>query len=285
MKIAVEYIWQNEESFLFNLTKTLFVDFKDRDDTTVNIRNELLNINVYSNLFINDLELKPVSVRLDPFRKSTNVLVLCNIISKEPTSRMLLENKITDMKTDEPIFACKFMFFLCSDKHTERPGQSKINSVPFSVNDSINRAVPEQAYHLGLESGLSLSGFSSTKLKQQWCITIGQYTNIQIADDIVFLKYILQRLSQTHDMTLQYCYPKNESASNPSVCEFNYNIGKMRSDTIDCTELSNNIVDGIDADRVSVGLKKNEDNTLFIYDKCGLSYENPYSTLLKFLNR
>jgi glutamine synthetase len=289
MKIAAEYIWLNETGDVCSLTKTLFIEPKDKDDNKMNIVNELLNINIYEDLSLQNSILKPVSVRLDPFRKGTNVLVVCDDKHNESdkdTIRETLQKKLLDMKEDEPKFTCNFNFAMIDTKiDTRLHGMAPLDRPPplgelcdhkkYLVHTSISRKFPEQAYHLGLEGGLSLIGFNSGNTVNEWSVTIGEHINIQLVDDIIFFKFILIRISEMNQCRLSF-----GDTSNKIKCEFRYNIGKMRNENIDCTKIAVDII----KDR-SLVYKHTLDNKLVFYDNDGLSCDNPYSTLFEFLNK
>ena len=286
MKIAAEYIWLDSNDSICSFTKTLFIDMKDKDDKKINIVNELLNINVYSELYLyqENITLVPVSVRLDPFRKSTNVLVLSEIKSDDKSDRSLLETKLKELKSEDIAMMADFQFMLCPKDFYNSEESEFINR--WRLDQTSERKVAEQAYHLGLESGLSLVGFSSTNIKYQWSITIGQHINVQLADEIIFLKYILQRLIfMFPSYTLEFVVSDTSNHGISTVCSrynFSFNYGNMRNTKIDCSEIGKNILNK-KINKEACVLQKNYENMYMIYDIQGCSKNSPYQELLKFL--
>ena len=286
MKIAAEYIWLNKNDSICFFTKTLFIDLKDKDDKKVNIVNELLNINIYSELYLHqeDITLVPVSVRLDPFRKSTNVLVISEIKQSVKSTRSILEDKINEIKSDEPVIISDFQFFICPKEFYNGEESEYIDR--WNLSKTSERKLAEQAYHLGLESGLSLIAFSSTNVKYQWSITIGQHINVQIADEIIFLKYILQRLLFMYpNFQIEYEISDNTKRGIDSIlCKYNfsYNYGNMRNTKIDCSKIIENVFNQ-KSNKDTCSINKNYEGIYMIYDLQGISKNNPYQELLKFV--
>lgn len=285
MKIAAEYIWYNGLS-PFSISKTLFIDIKEEDEKKINILQELMNIDIYKPIVLSDnqqsINLKPVSVRLDPFRKSTNVLVLCETddISLRSKSKDLLKNK----KSEEPLFEYDFYFYLNKNKSTEEDFKP-IKS--YSVKSSEYRKIPEQAYHLALECGVCINTFSGTDLKTKWRFKIGQHVNERLIDDIYFIIYILNRLAVLNDMCLQFNIPDGwreiNTLSNNS--ELLMNVGKLRTKDLDTTDIAESLKKSLKLNNLSI--KKNDENITNIVLSCENMYNksdiNLYQSLVDIL--
>ena len=264
MKIAAEYIWFNKQ--FHSISKTLFIDIPEDKKQSVNILNELMNITLYSNLFLSEsLTLVPVSVRLDPFRKSTNVIVLCEEETSEESNRSVLEKLIKEKQKEEILYEYKYDFSLNTLTDTDENRNFEFRN--FTLNSSRKEA--EHIYHLGLESGLAFSHFHRDKNVNQWSISVGQNVDIRIADDIMFLKYFIERISEVHKLKLV-----------PSVNNtISLSFGKTRSKEIDCKNIAESLLQSMNRDDLFI--TKNTEGMYVIRGQ--FNDDNPYTNLLNIL--
>lgn len=270
MKIAAEYIWYNSVNGFLSISKTLFVDTPETKEN-FNILNELMNINLYKDLYVDDLVLHPVSVRLDPFRKSTNVIVLCEDAQDKDSYRKQLENIMNDNKSDEVLYEYSYEFSLSSNTSESVISDASQNKY-FNTVIGIPRKEAEHAYHTGLECGLALNSFTRGAKPEQWNITFGQSIDIRIADDVMFFRYILERICEVHKKQVSY----DSTCKNTILLSH----GKMRNKEIDCSNIAQEIIDS-KLPKFVVG--RNSENIVVLKNNDTLSESCPYMTLLSLL--
>ena len=265
MKIAAEYIWFNKH---FNsISKTLFIDIPEDKKQSVNILNELMNIKLYSKLYLPEsITLVPISVRIDPFRKSTNVIVLCEEEASEESNRSVLEKLIKEKQKEEILYEYKYDFCLNTETNSSNADETNFEFRNFNRNSSRKEA--EHIYHLGLESGLAFSHFHRGKNINQWSISVGQNVDIRIADDIMFLKYFIERICEVHNL---------ETLSSKNTISLSY--GKTRNKEIDCKNIAESLLQSLN--RNDLVISKNTEGMYVIQGR----YDNndPYTNLLNIL--
>lgn len=267
MKIAAEYIWFNQH--FHSISKTLFIDIPEDKKQSVNILNELMNIKLYSKLYLSEsLTLVPVSVRVDPFRKSTNVIVLCEEETLEESNRSVLEKLIKEKQKEEILYEYKYDF--CLNRETDNITDETSNFEFRNFTRNSSRKEAEQIYHLGLESGLAFSHFHRAQNYNQWSISVGQNVDIRIADDIMFLKYFIERISEVHNLMYWHKEPLHT---------ISLSFGKTRSKEIDCKNIAESLLHSMNRDDLCIS--KNTEGIYVI--KGQFSDDNPYVNLLNIL--
>lgn len=267
MKIAAEYIWFNEH--FHSVSKTLFIDIPEDKKQSVNILNELMNIKLYSKLYLTDsVTLVPVSVRVDPFRKSTNVIVLCEEEALQESERSVLEKLIKEKQKEEILYEYKYDFCLNTETHNSTTDETNYEFKNFTSNSCRKEA--EQIYHLGLESGLAFSHFHRAQNLNQWSISVGQNVDIRIADDIMFLKYFIERICEVHNLIYWFKEPLHT---------ISLSFGKTRNKEIDCKNIAESLLKSMN--REDLFISKNTEGMYVVRGR--FNDDNPYTNLLNIL--
>jgi glutamine synthetase len=178
--------------------------------------------------------LKPRVVFNDPFRcidKYRCLLILCETYDNDgkplPTnhrnSAIEIFNDIED--NTECWFGLEQEYFI------------KLNNTPFlPVNDGshycgftnkLERKIVEEHLQACISIGLDISGINSEVASGQWEFQIGPSINIEASDQLVVARYLLQRVAEKYDATIDYS-PKLSEKANGSGCHINFSTNKMR---------------------------------------------------------
>jgi glutamine synthetase len=179
--------------------------------------------------------LKPRVIFNDPFRcidKYRCLLVLCDTYDNDgkplPTnhrkSALEIFNNIEDYT--DCWFGLEQEYFI------------KLNNTPFlPVNDGshycgftnkLERKIVEEHLQACISIGLEISGINSEVASGQWEFQIGPSINIEAADHLVVARYLLQRIAEKYDATIDYS-PKPSEKANGSGCHINFSTDKIRS--------------------------------------------------------
>jgi len=262
MKFVAEYIWIDAVGNCRAKSRTVSVSCSEEDARSGRLMNQLLSSDLYEDWTYDgsstaqgigsdsDVILKPVYVCVDPFRKAPNVLVLCEtyLPSGEPTpsNHRHAAKKIFEKHTEQkPWYGLEQEFFIMKG---DAASTSKPSISPFGISDlesenpqgqyycsvgtenAFGRTVTEQAYHLALEASLICSGMNAEVAPGQWEIQIGPVEGIGAADQLVILRYIMQRVGEIHGVQINL-HPKPIKGDwNGSGCHTNFSTKKMREE-------------------------------------------------------
>jgi len=204
-----------------------------------------------------EIIIQPVSVYNDPFRKPPNVLVLCDCYlpngEKTPGNTRKIAKDIFDKHlSTEPWYGLEQEFFIMKSGGIAYNGmnhsRSKESYIPYGINNSMislenpqgqyycsvghqnsfGRKISEQAYHLALEANINCSGMNAEVAIGQWEIQVGPCLGIEAGDQLVILRYILQRVGEIHDVQISF-HPKPVQGNwNGSGCHTNFSTKQMR---------------------------------------------------------
>ena len=259
MKYVAEYIWTDNDGKLRSKSRTVSVAYSDKDrQKGRDLMRELLEVTLYdkwnydgsstgqAECSDSEITLNPVSICLDPFRKAPNVLVLCDTYYSDgsvvKTNNRPAAKKVFDRYTEsEPWYGLEQEFFIMKPNG----GNTSVNPIGIDLSSAppqgqyycsvggrsvFGRNIAEQAYHLALEAGLTCSGMNAEVAPGQWEIQIGPCVGIDAADQLMFLRYILQRVSETHNVQINYDPKPIEGDWNGSGGHTNFSTKQMREE-------------------------------------------------------
>ena len=268
MKFVAEYIWLDGSDIVRSKSRTMNITCNEQEARSGLAMKKIMNIKTYkkwdfdgsstgdANGQDSEIIIKPSTVYMDPFRKPPNVLVLCDtyLPNGQPTkfNTRLAAAKLFNKYTDEkPWYGIEQEFFIMNGKTDKtKKGRSKTCNIPFGTGDggleiensqgqyycsvgyqnSFGRKIAEQAYHLALEADLKCSGMNAEVAPGQWKIQVGPCEGISAADDIIILRYILQRVGEIQNVQIQL-HPKPILGDwNGSGCHINFSTQKMRDE-------------------------------------------------------
>ena len=258
MLIIAEYIWIDGDGNLRSKTRTCFLE-NDRGITNIKFSN-MMNIKLYKDWNYDgsstnqaegsdsEVIIKPIRVCQDPFRNmNTSVLVLCE--AYYPDGRIVATNtraaakKIFDTHEQlKPWYGIEQEFFIMQSQESQvsiRPvglqgiGWAEPQGQYYcSVGgkNAFGREVAEEAYQKALKAGIQCSGMNAEVAPGQWEIQVGPCLGIDAADQLILLRYILERVSESHNVQINLD-PKPISGDwNGSGCHTNFSTTNMRND-------------------------------------------------------
>lgn len=165
--------------------------------------------------------LMPQRVYKDPFTGDDNAkLVLCETYSSankphETNSRADAQKlHLSIIEEHDPWFGIEQEFFLM-DSSTGRPLGFSANRLqnpreqgPFycGVGDSnaLGRKIVMRAYLACLQAGVKVCGMNAEVAPGQWEIQVGPLPGVEVADDIIMLRYILHRITEGTGVTVDF---------------------------------------------------------------------------------
>jgi len=180
--------------------------------------------------------LKPCAVYKDPFRfidKYRCLLVLCDTYNNDddplPTNHRNSADKIFKKIGDETgcWFGLEQEYFIRFNNcflHPENNGSHYCG-----VSNKLEKTIVEEHLQACLLVDLQISGINSEVATGQWEFQIGPSQDIEAADQLIIARYLLERIAEKYDATIDYS-PKLSENANGSGCHINFSTEKMRNE-------------------------------------------------------
>ena len=260
LTVIAEYIWLDNDYKLRSKTRTLFTVEKNQELNLSTYDEWNYDGSSTGQATTNDSEiiLKPCMVARSPFQYNEHcyfqVLVLCSTYNTkgEPLStnhRHRAEELFNSNKGATPWFGLEQEFFLMEVNEenrsvsTQRPlGWNKKGgwgtSVPapqgqyycsIGSNNSFGRDIVERAYYYCLDAGISVSGMNAEVAPGQWELQIGPCTGIEAGDELLLARYILECVSESFQVEVNYEAKPIQGDWNGSGCHVNFSSKFMRA--------------------------------------------------------
>ena len=198
----------------------------------------------------NDSEvlIKPCTIYRCPFRKERNILVMCD--TYKPNGEPLVGNnrqwakQLFDQKLDEsPWYGIEQEFFMI-DNNTGKPlGFDKKGSqgqyyCSVGANNTFGRQIIDMQYEYCLYAGLQISGINAEVAPGQWEYQIGPVEGINAGDQLYIARYILHRICEKYNITIDMEPKPLKGNWNGSGCHTNYSTKSMREGTTEPRDYS-----------------------------------------------
>jgi glutamine synthetase len=253
-KAKLEYIWIGGNNEI--RTKTKIQSF-DLDYDTFNIKSARnLPVWNYDGSSTNqasgedsEVLLKPVKVYKNPFNKNNNIpsyLVLCetfmgNLDKPHPTNtRHEARNVFNKSNTDtyKPLFGIEREFFVYDNKPKPSVPLGWENGEPkpqgpyycsVGAGKCYGKEFLEEALDLSLLAGLEITGSNIEVCPGQMEIQVCS-EGLEAADSCIILSYILDRLGEEYNYSIDWRAKPIKGDWNGSGCHVNFSTVQMRTD-------------------------------------------------------
>ena len=248
-KLILEYIWIGGNNEIRGKTKIL--DLNDND-----IKLENLPIWNYDGSSTDQAEgtdseviLHPIRLYHNPFELThetsnnncfKNYIVLCETYLKDgsphPTNTRSNAKKIFDKYSDqEPWYGIEQEFFMI-DNNTQQPlgfnrdGSAKPQGQYYcsvGAGNCYGRDIAQEMLYKCLEIGLNITGLNFEVAPGQCELQIRD-VGIKAADDLILMRYILQRVAEKHNVRIDITAKPVKGDWNGSGCHVNFSTKQMR---------------------------------------------------------
>lgn len=250
MKSIVEYVWLGGNNELRSKARVLELNINN--DILSQLPNWNYDGSSTNQASGNDSEviIKPRAVFLDPFRGSSNYLVMCDCYRPDDTP---LENnhrpyavKTFNKKLDEePWYGIEQEYFLINPE-TKLPLGFPKNGYPapqgqyycsVGATNAFGRSVVDEHLKACLQANVQICGINAEVATGQWEYQIGPSVGIESGDHVWMSRYILERVAEKHGYIVSL-HPKPVLGDwNGSGCHTNYSTKSMREGSGDKTGL------------------------------------------------
>ena len=229
--------------------------------------------------------IKPCSVYKCPFRKESNILVMCD--TYKPNGQPLDSNtrhwakKLFDQNLDEkPCYGIKQEFFIINNDTYKPLGLAEYNKNIYrdqcycsvGSRNAFGREIVDMHYGYCLYAGLNISGINADVEPGQWEYQIGPVEGIYAGDQLYIARYILDRISEKYDVKINLEPKPLKDKSYGSGCHTNYSTKSMREKTIEEIDYSYKVnktgLDYIYEAIEKLSLKHNEHMDVYGTSRC-----------------
>lgn len=187
-----------------------------------------------------EVHLKPVAICHHPFLpNSLALIVLCETMDAagqpHPSNRRApAQSLFTKFAAEKPWYGFEQEYFILDPKTGLPLGFKNQEQGPFYCSNggarAFGRTLAEDHMLACLECGLHISGINAEVAPGQWEFQIGPVEGIQAADELILARFLLERLSEKHEVAISY-EPKPLGPSyNGSGCHTNFSTEAMRQD-------------------------------------------------------
>ena len=238
-KIIAEYIWIGGNGELRSKARTLESKYTKLPNWNYDgsSTNQAPGYN-------SEVILKPKATFSCPFRKDDNILVLCDTYTNDnkplQTNTRFEADRLFKMALDEkPWFGLEQEFFIFDTK-TNEPLRASNYDIPTKQGqyycsvgnqNAFGRQIIEEHYKACLYAGLTISGINAEVAPAQWEYQIGPCVGIDAGDQLWISRYILYRLSEKYNVSINMKAKPLKGDWNGSGCHTNYSTKSMREGT------------------------------------------------------
>lgn len=197
----------------------------------------------------NDSEviLKPCALFNDPFRGYHHKMVLCDTYKPngEPISnnqRLWAKNIFDTKLNEEPWFGLEQEYFMINPETMKPLGYNENNKqgqyyCSVGSENAFGRHIAEQHLQVCMLAGIKLSGINAEVAPGQWEFQVGPCTGIEQGDHMWMARYLLHKVSEYHNVIINFEPKPLLGDWNGSGCHTNYSTKNMREGTDDKTGL------------------------------------------------
>jgi glutamine synthetase len=249
MPYTLEYIWLGGNYNLRSKTKVVHSDSKP---TVESLEKWNYDGSSTEQAEGNDSEviIIPRALFNDPFR-SNGYLVMCD--TWKPDMETRIENNfrtcadlIFNKKLDEkPWYGLEQEYFIF-DKNTDAPLGFPKDGYPeaqgpyycsVGSENAFGRDIAEDHLEACIKAGIKISGINAEVAPGQWEFQIGPAEGIEAGDHLWMARYLLERVSEKHNVYIVYDPKPIKGDWNGSGCHTNFSTLKMREGGEDVTGL------------------------------------------------
>ena len=191
--------------------------------------------------------LVPRQIFPDPIRGGNAILILCETTRPDGTylenSHRHWANEIFEKnKGAEPWFGLEQEYFMINTV-TQKPlgyDENKTQGQFYcsvGAENAFGRDLAEEHLHVCIAAGIKISGINAEVAPGQWEFQIGPCVGIEEGDHLWMARYLLVRLAEKYNITIDFEPKPLEGDWNGSGCHANYSTKEMREGTFGKTGL------------------------------------------------
>jgi len=193
--------------------------------------------------------LHPRRIFKDPFRGAPHILVMCDVYNAwdgAPSignTRHECAEVMEKYKKHDPWFGIEQEYTLMYPGKVGEPptkplgfnpdGSEPAPQGPYycsaGTGNSIGRKVADEHYMKCLVSGVKIAGQNAEVMPGQWEFQIGPCRNLEMGDHLAMSRYIMLRVTESHDCICSFSPKPRDGDWNGAGCHTNFSIKEMRA--------------------------------------------------------
>ena len=198
-----------------------------------------------------DCILQPVLFTPDPFRGYDNILVLCEVYTTDEEPH--ISNTRKECREIAEKHAEHDTWFGIEQEYTFLNKENNPLGWPMNSNGqepnpqgdyycgagngkAFGRQIAEQHLAACLMAGLRISGINAEVCPGQWEYQIGPSDPVSVADQIWISRYIMERITEGHDVTVSWSGKPVKGDWNGAGCHTNFSTNQMRESYAACID-------------------------------------------------
>ena len=240
MVFLAEYVWIGGNNELRSKAKVMHSEVRNVEDLPEwNFDGSSTNQATGSD---SEVIIKPRAIFRCPFRKFSNIVVLCDTYLPNGTphitnTRYNADRIFNRYRGERPWYGLEQEYFLIDNK-TGRPlgvndQEIKQGQYYCSVggNNSFGRKIAEDHLNACLYAELKISGINAEVAPGQWEFQIGPAEGIEAGDHLWIARYFLERITEEYGVRVEWRPKPIKGDVNGSGCHCNFSTENMREGT------------------------------------------------------
>jgi len=246
--VLAEYVWLDAFNVCRSKTKTLTTRPKTVDDLPV--WNYDGSSTAQADGHNSEVLLYPRAIFDDPFRGGPHVMVMSECINAWDNKPSIGNTRAACAEVHNLYNSLEPWYGIEQEYTIMRPG--KIGEKPMipigfnpdgsepaaqgpyytgaGFNISIGRPVAEEHYRKCMRAGVKIAGVNAEVMPGQWEFQIGPCRGIEMGDHLYMARYIMQRVTESHDCMVSWDPKPAKGDWNGAGCHTNFSVRPMRED-------------------------------------------------------
>jgi len=247
-RTCLEYVWispgHNGSSWSIR-SKTKVFDYDNLSDIMNPSNLPLWNFDGSSTNQANgedsEVVIKPAAVFSDPFRPYNGFIVLCDTYlpngDRHPTNTRYPATQIFNKFIEEkPWYGLEQEYFIMKPGTNESLGSINCKEqgryyCSVGADNAYGRDIAEHHLQVCLDAGINISGINAEVAPGQWEFQIGPCEGINQGDHMWVARYLLQRIGEMYNVTINFEPKPMKGELNGSGCHVNFSTHNMRNGT------------------------------------------------------
>jgi len=246
--VLAEYVWLDAAGTTRSKTKTLTTRPKTVDDLPVwNFDGSSTGQAEGHN---SEVLLYPRAIFDDPFRGGPHVLVMSECINAWDNKPSIGNTRAACAEVHNLYDSLEPWYGIEQEYTIMRPGKiGEKAKIPIGFNPdgsapapqgpyycgagdniSIGRPVAEEHYRKCMKAGVKIAGVNAEVMPGQWEYQIGPCRGIEMGDHLSMARYIMNRVTESHDCMVSLDPKPMKGDWNGAGCHTNFSVKPMRED-------------------------------------------------------